>query len=238
MLVLPENYVPLEWLMPLARKAASEHLAVITGIEHVFVGRKVYNLTAVILPYKLFDTVPTAAIIFQLKTNYSPEETHQIEGHGFDVVSGEDNTRPLYRWNDCYFPVYCCFELASIKARAGYMSWADMIVAIEHNKDTNYFSSIVESLTRDMHCYCVQVNSSEYGDSRITQPTSSVLRNLLSVKGGLNHTILTGDIDIKGLREFQIKDYSLQKDGVFKPTPPGYSVEIVRKKIKQAKSAK
>jgi hypothetical protein len=106
-----------------------------------------------------------------------------------------------------------------------------MIVAVECNKDTNYFGNIVESLSRDLHCYCVQVNTSEYGDSRITQPMKQEMQDLLVVKGGLNSSLLIGEIDVQGLREFQLKDYSLKESGDFKPLPPDYNKEIVRRKI-------
>jgi len=234
MLVLPEFYVPLEWLPALATKAAREQLAIITGVEHVLVGKNAYNFTAIILPYKLYGAIPTAAVFFQLKKYYSPLENQLLYDYGFVKPQSASQSRPLYRWRDCYFPVYCCYELASIKDRSEHMSWADMVVAVEYNKDTNYFSSIVESLSRDLHCYCVQVNTSEYGDSRITQPTSSVERDLVSVKGGLNQTILVGEIDFKTLREFQIKRYTANSSDKFKPTPPGFDATIVRRKIKIA----
>jgi hypothetical protein len=229
-LVLPENYVPFEWLSALATKAAREGLAVITGVEHMIVGKKVYNYTAVLLPFRYFKTIPTAAVFFQLKKHYAPEEKRIIEGYGAEPIC-ESEKRPLYHWRDCYFPVYCCYELTSITERAEFMSWADMILAVEYNRDTTYFSNIVESLARDLHCFFVQVNTSQYGDSRITQPTRSEEQNLVAVKGGLNQSLLIGEIDIQALREFQIKDYSLQKNGVFKPTPPGIDAEIVRDKI-------
>ena len=230
MLVLPENYVPFEWLAALATKAALEGLAIITGVEHLIFDNKVYNYTAVILPFKYFNTIPTSAIFFQLKKHYAPEEKRVIKGYGFSVIE-ETEKRPIYRWNDCYFPVYCCYELTNINERANFMSWADMIVAVEHNKDINYFGNIIESLSRDLHCYCVQVNTSEYGDSRITQPKRTVEQNLITVKGGINPALLIDEIDIQALREFQIKDYALQKNGIFKPTPPGIKKEIVRWKI-------
>lgn len=235
MLVLPENYVPFEWLSSLASKAAREGLSIITGVEHIIVGKNVYNYTAVILPFKYFKTIPTAAIFFQLKKHCSPEETRIIEGYGYEAIE-ETAPRPLYRWNDCYFPVYCCYELTSISDRAEFMSWADMVVAVEFNSDVNYFGNIVESLARDLHCYFVQVNTSQYGDSRITQPTKSEVRNLISVKGGLNQSILIGEVDIQTLREFQIKNYNLQKNGIFKPTPPGINVRIVRQKLRKTYS--
>ena len=113
------------------------------------------------------------------------------------------------------------------------MSWADMIVAVESNRDVNYFGNIVESLARDLHCYFVQVNTSQYGDSRITQPTKREEQNLISVKGGLNQSLLIGEIDIQALREFQIKNYDLQKNGIFKPTPPGMDASVVRRKMEK-----
>ena len=238
MLVFPENYIPFEWLSSLATKAASKGLAIITGIEHIVYAPKeqphknkiVCNYTVVILPFKDCNLISTAAMFFQLKKYYSPEEKRLIEGYGYTVPEINIENRPLYRWNDCYFPVYCCYELASINDRAEFMSWADFVVAVEFNKDTHYFSSIVESLTRDLHCYCVQVNTSEFGDSRIIQPTRSEEKNILSVKGGINQTLLIGEINISELREFQMKDYTLQKDGKFKPTPPGFDANIVNKK--------
>ncbi|MDR2569336.1 MAG: hypothetical protein LBD23_03430, partial [Oscillospiraceae bacterium] len=235
-LVFPENYIPFEWLNALASKSAREGLAIITGVEHIIVKKKndkekdrVYNYTAIILPFKYFDAIPTVAVFFQLKKHYSPEEKRVIEGYGYAPVIQDEN-RPLYRWHDCYFPVYCCYELTDIHDRSMFMSWADMVVAVEYNKDTNYFGSIVESLTRDLHCYCVQVNTSEYGDSRITQPKKTEEQNMIVVKGGKNASLLIDEIDIQALREFHLAKYELQKYGAFKPTPPGIDVDIVKQK--------
>lgn len=33
-----------------------------------------------------------------------------------------------------------------------------------------YFSSIIELMCRDLHCYCIQANSSGPGDSRVLHP--------------------------------------------------------------------
>ena len=71
---------------------------------------------------------------------------------------------PLFIWNGIWFSVYCCYELADICDRALFKSYSDLMIAVEWNKDTNYYSNIIESLSRDMHCFCVQVNSSGYGD--------------------------------------------------------------------------
>ena len=108
-----------------------------------------------------------------------------------------------------------------------------MLIAVEWNKDTNYYSNIMESLSRDIHCYCIQVNTSNYGDSRITQPSKTEEKDIIRTKGGINNTILIGEIDIDKLRDFQLKEYTLQKrDMRFKPTPPDFNTDIVIKKIK------
>ena len=110
------------------------------------------------------------------------------------------------------------------------------MVACEYNKDINYFSNIVESSSRDIHCYFVQSNNAKYGDNRITQPSSTVDKDILKIKGGDNPTILVGKIDIKNLREFQLKGYELQKDiGTYKPTPPDFNKKLVMDRIKSYK---
>ena len=129
--------------------------------------------------------------------------------------------------------IVVCYELASINDRSLFQSYADFIVAIEMNRDVNYFSNIVESLSRDIHCYFIQVNTSEYGDSRITKPSKTENKDIVRTKGGINSTILVDEIDIKSLRKFQIKGYHLQnKDKSFKYTPPGFDPDVVLKKIR------
>lgn len=230
MLIMPEAYVPFEWLATVARTCARNSLAIVTGIEHIKMGAQVFNLTAIILPYE--DILNRSALIsFHLKTHYAPAEKQEINGYRLDEVKGEHYE--LYQWHDCYFPVYCCYELTSITERAIFQSYADFLVAIEWNKDVNYYSNILESLSRDIHCYCVQVNSSDYGDSRITKPSKTEEKDIMRTKGGRNNTILIDEIDIRKIREFQLKEYNLQAyDKSFKPTPPGFEPNIVLKKIK------
>ena len=244
LLVMPEAYLPIEWLSTLARTCAKNGMAVITGVEHVKVpafemkesckkkDTVIYNLTAVILPFveKQFQS-KNAVIAYHLKNYYAPSEKMEINGYRLREMIGNDHE--LYRWHGCYFSVFCCYELASISDRALFQSVVDFLVAIEWNKDVSYFSNIMESLSRDMHTYCVQVNTSEYGDSRITAPVKSEKKDVVRTKGGINSTILVGEIDIGALREFQIKEYPLQKlDDSFKPTPPGFDPDIVMRKIK------
>lgn len=230
MIIMPESFMPFEWLSTVARTCARNKLALVTGIEHIKIGQKIFNLTAVILPYD--DLMNKSAYIsFHLKTHYAPVEKQEINGYRLKEIIGAHYE--LYRWNGCYFPVYCCYELTSIIERAMFQSYADFLVAIEWNRDVNYYSNILESLSRDIHCYCVQVNSSDYGDSRITKPSKTEEKDIVRTKGGINSTILVDEIDIKKMRDFQLKGYELQAmDKRFKPTPPGFEPDIVLKKIK------
>lgn len=230
MLIMPEVFIPFEWLTTVARTCARNNLALITGVEHIKIDEKVFNLTAVILPYD--DLMNRSAYIsFHLKTHYAPAEKQEINGYRLKEVTG--NHYELYKWCGCYFPVYCCYELTSIIERSIFQSYADFLVAIEWNKDINYYSNILESLSRDIHCYCIQVNSSDYGDSRITKPSKTEEKDIMRTKGGINSTILVDEIDIGKMRDFQLKEYQLQAiDGRFKPTPPGFNPDIVLKKIK------
>lgn len=242
LLVLPESYVPYEWLPVLTKFSAKNQIGIITGIEHFITNKNgdipqpydkcsvVHNLTAIILPYQKDEEYKYSYLRLHEKTDLSPHEKLYIEGYGF--LTSTKNEIELFCWHNIWFSVFCCYELTSIQNRAVFQSYVDMLVAIEWNKDIRYFSNIVESLSRDIHCYCIQVNSSNYGDSRIVQPTKTDFMNKVRVKGGENSIILVDSINIKGLRDYQKKKYEIQKENkYFKTTPPRFDKSIVIKKI-------
>lgn len=241
LLVMPECCLPFEWLDMLIHTCKKNDLAVITGIEHVFAGKKAYNLVAVILPFTHHD-IPCALVVFHPKNHFSPKEFQCLSERDFELMDAEhlfnngQTQYELYRWHDFYFSVYCCFELSSITERSLFQSYADAVIAVEWNHDIYYYRNILESLARDLHCYCIQANSSDCGDSRITQPSKHDDQDILRVKGGDAPTILVGTIDIERLRRFQCKGYGEQKaDGYFKPTPPLFNKKVVEKKIRGEK---
>lgn len=236
-LVMPECCLPFEWIPVLIHTCMKHDMAVITGVEHIVAGKRVYNLVATILPFKK-DGIPCALPIFHFKTHFSPQELHVISDRQYipmdaAALTNGERTYELYRWHDLYFSVYCCFELSSIVDRSLFQSYADAIFSVEWNRDIVYYQNILESLARDLHCYCIQANSSEYGDSRITQPSRHDNQDILRVKGGEASTILVGTIDVEKLRQFQCKGYVEQKkEKIFKPTPPLFDINIVRKKLR------
>jgi len=136
----------------------------------------------------------------------------------------------LFHWRKSYFSVYNCFELANISDRALFKSKVDFLVATEWNEDINYYADIAGSWVRDVHCYFIQCNTSNYGDSCILKPSKTETSRMVTVKGGENSTVLIDNLDIESLRSFQFKEHNLQmKDKSFKLTPPDFdrkNVEI------------
>ena len=238
MIVFPECYLPYEWLPRIYRFSATNKIAIISGIEIIALNhsdensfqKDVLNLTAVILPYKI-NNYSFAYMAFHEKIYFSPEEQRMVVNYSHFPREGK--TLQIFYWHDIFFSVYCCFEIASISLRSAFKNYLDLFVAVECNKDINYFSNVMESLCRDIHCYCLQVNSSNYGDSRLIKPASSASMNMMRIKGGRNEAILVEDVDIDGLRNFQRKQYELQRDekDKFKTTPPGFDVSIVDAKL-------
>lgn len=196
-------------------------MVIICGIEHIKHSKLVYNLTATILPIKN-KYMSYAIPFFHQKRYFSPYELEMVQKYSCKPATGQRHT--LFSWGDIFFSTYCCYELTSISLRHTFQGAADIIFGVEWNKDTYYFGNIMEALSRDMYCYCVQSNMSEYGDSRIIQPTKKDFMNILKVKGGINAAVLIGEIDIQELRKHQINRKDATDKGIYKPLPAGWDL--------------
>jgi hypothetical protein len=81
----------------------------------------------------------------------------------------------------------------------------------------------------------IQVNSAQFGDSRVVSPstTEKQKNNPLRIKGGDNQTFLTMRLPLGQLRSHQLKRYGLQKDSNdYKPTPPDFDSAEIEKRIR------
>ena len=230
-LLLPECFVPIELLDRIVWFSVNEQKLVVTGLEHVTIGSVSFNFIVTILPFEK-DGIKDAVVVYRLKNHYSHEERLMIEANHFKVPHPTQFVYDLFIWKGVYFSPYYCFELADVKHRSIFKSKIDLLIACEWNPDINYFSNIVESISRDMHVFVAQVNTSQFGDTRITQPSKTEQKDILKLKGGENDTILVGDINLKALREFQRELYIATKgDKTFKPLPPDFAIENVLKRI-------
>lgn len=237
LLVLPEMSVPLIWLSSLIRISLRHNMGIICGLEHVITNDGyAYNDVATVLPFNTNDTI-SCSVTFRTKNYYSPSEKELIEGYRLKLPSskgeGHEKVYEHDHWRGVYFSTYNCYELTNVEDRGIFKSEVDFLVATEWNKDTSYFSDIVGSWCRDLHCYFVQVNTSQYGDSKILSPSKQEEKNILSVKGGKFDVVLVHDIDIKNLRDFQFMEHNMQKISKtgFKQTPPDFNRDNVKMRI-------
>lgn len=231
--ILPEFSVPYEFVSSLAKYSEKNQMAIIAGLEHWKVDDVCYNFIVSIIPVNV-NGVNDAIVLYRLKNHYAHVEELIIRGYGYKVPKPKPYRYDLINWRNIYFTSYYCFELADTFHRSIFRSKIDLLIASEWNKDTPYFSNIVEALSRDLHCYIAQVNTSQFGDSRLTQPSESARKDLMKLKGGKNDTVLVEDLNITALREFQLKYFERIKadnDDSFKPVPPDWNRKDVNNRI-------
>lgn len=232
-LVMPELMVPFSWLGFLVSQAVHTNMAIVTGVEYV-IGEDnvILNTVATILPVQT-QYMKTCVTHLRIKNFYSPKEKIILEGYHYKLPQLQHPQYTLFHWRKSYFSVYNCFELADIHSRSLFQSMADFLIAVEYNRDVHYFSDVTSSWARDVHCFIVQVNTAQYGDSKILMPSRSDFKTLLNVKGGENPVVMLSTLPIRKLRDFQIADYQVQaSDMEFKFTPPHFNYHNVVKKIK------
>jgi len=203
-LLLPEFYLPALWLNEVMDFARRTEIIVITGLQYLTDEKKrAFNYVATILPFKTSKYTNVIPIIRE-KNHYAPLEKYELAELGF--TCNGDNKIPVYDFfeiDGIKFGLFLCFEFTDIEARSIYKNNADILFIPQFNKDTAYFSNIVESLSRDNHCFIVQANTSIFGDSRITAPYNSDFKNIVQLKGGDNDGIIVGTINLENLKTYQ-----------------------------------
>jgi hypothetical protein len=227
-LLLPECAVPWDLLPFYLDRSRRQERAMVLGMKHITVGDICFNFSMTVLPLKVRGSLD-AILIPRLKNHYGLHECKVIKSFGKAIPSVMPYRYHWIRWRDVYFSVYNCYELADVKHRGLFRSKVEVLFAIELNRDTPYFSNIAETVSRDVHCYFVQANTSHYGDTRIVQPTSSVEKDLVRVQGGVNDVVLIGELDIHRIRRYQQTEVLSQTDE-FKRTPPDYDHNEARKR--------
>ena len=246
MLVFPETSIPVEWLPLIADHSVRNNCAIIGGLEFYVTpskgktnekdyleGMEAYNLSFNIFPIKM-RCYDTAAFVIRKKNYYAPSEQQLLAAYH----KKEPNIEPMYHlihWRKAYFSTYNCFELSNISDRAIFKSKVDFIVAIEYNRDIHYFANITESWTRDLHCFIVQTNSSDYGDTKVVQPTKNIHMDVMKIKGGDFPIVMITTLHINELRKYHRQDVSGQLNEksfpFYKPTPACYEWKWAERRI-------
>jgi len=215
-LVMPELSVPVAWVSFISSFVRKNQIGVIFGLEHCVVGDWAYNVVVTMLPFVMENEHNGCVISMRLKNHYAPHEVHELKRLHLEPVHSEPYYYERFIWRGSYFTVFNCYEMSDLHHRGLMKSLLDVMFAISWNKDVFYYSNIIESIARDLHCYVAYSNTSQFGDSRIIKPSSHEEMDMVYVKGGFNTTLLKEKIMINSLRDFQIKEY-YSEDKRFKP---------------------
>ena len=213
--VFPEFYLPIEWLIDVANFAVKNNISIISGLRYIVIGKTIFNNICNVVPVSMGSSFFVGVLLFREKNFYAPGEKTLLNKFGFRC-NDSDSPRYLIVDTGVYrYSTILCYEFTDIFSRANMKGLLELLFIPQLNQDTNYFSSIVESSARDLHCFVVQANTSVYGDSRITAPYKSVYKNVLQIKGGDTDVLLVSEIDVVGLKNFR-EEYLEQFDMMMK----------------------
>lgn len=230
-LVMPELYVPYEWIDKIVEVSRNHQMVIIFGLEYIVHKDLVKNYLMVSLPYETNNGFKSSILTYRLKNHYAPSEINTIEdlNKKCKFNNSENQEYILYNWKGISFVPYCCYEIADITARSLFKNRCHIVTISEFNKDTKYFENICESLSRDLYCYCISSNTSKYGGTSIIQPSLSENKYIVRLKGGENDYIVTHDLNISDLEDKSLRSYSADySDTHLKPQPPGLNKKFNR----------
>jgi len=240
-LILPEASIPIYWLDEIIKFSKKSKIAIIAGLQLVNgKNTSAHNYILHIFPFSV-KYLDTALVAIREKNDYSPYEKKELSKLG-RICKDREFGKAVYfvfDWYGVQISSMVCFELTDIGARAKLKDRCHLLAVPVFNKDTRYFSNIIESTARDLHVFVVQANTSTYGDSRITAPYNHDNKDILRIKGGENENVIVGSLDLKGYfkyrEEYEIKlkeeiEQNLKdfKDKVKKKK----ETELVKEKIK------
>lgn len=204
-LVFPEFYFPISWLNDISKFAISNDITIITGLQYIAIKDQAYNIVCMVMPTSEFSRFKSGIIQFREKNFYAPEEIIQLSKHGYKCINPKTPRYFIVDNGNYAYSTILCYEFTDIQSRAQMKSKIEVLFVPQLNQDTNYFSAIVESSARDLHCFVVQANTSIYGDSRITAPYKTTEKNILQVKGGCTDIVMMNKIDIIELKRERVK---------------------------------
>ncbi|TFD91233.1 reverse transcriptase domain-containing protein [Cryobacterium serini] len=229
-LILPELALPAKWFMRIAHKLQARRISLIAGIEYLHAGEHgIRNQVWAALAHDGLG-FPSMMIYRQDKQQlalHEEQELHRLGGLKLHSSSAEQPLTVIHH-GGFSFAILVCSELTNINHRARLRGQIDALFVPEWNRDTTTFEALVESAALDIHAFIIQCNDRQYGDSRIRAPYRDAWkRDIVKIKGGVRDYIVTGDINVESLRQFQSSHRSA--DGPFKPMPDGFQIAAERK---------
>ncbi len=207
-LLLPEFYLPIQWIADVLTFVRRSGITVITGLQYIYADGVAHNNVAVFPAIKSgkFGNYTSSCMFVREKNDYAPLEKEILALKGLRCNDQRVPYYQVFEQNGIKYGIFLCYEFTDIEARALYKNEIDMLFAPENNKDTGYFSNIIESTARDLHAFVIQANTSNYGDSRIIGPYGRDSKNIVQIKGGDSDDVIIGTLDIRGVKEYQRKE--------------------------------
>lgn len=206
-LIFPEFYMPALWLNDIGEFAKKSGITIISGLQYITCNKNAYNIICVLASTCGNSFFKNIIPFFREKNYYAPDERLELAALGYNCFNPQEAEYYLLSDQNVSFSTILCFEFTDIASRAIMKGDLDFLCVPQLNRDTNYFSSIVESAARDLHTLVVQANTSIYGDSRITGPYKTDYKDVLKIKGGENELLIVGKLKTKELQEFREKYY-------------------------------
>ncbi len=204
-LVFPEFYFPIQWLVDVSIFAIKNNITIITGLQYIRRKSYAYNIICSVIPSVMGKRFLSGFVQFREKNFYAPEEMIELSKLKLKCTNKETPLYCLVNNGHYRFSSILCYEFTDIISRAAFKSNLELLFVPQLNKDTNYFSSIVESTSRDLHCFVIQANTSEYGDSRITAPYKTEKKNILQIKGGETDVVMIATAKVSELLTSRIE---------------------------------
>jgi len=235
--VFPELSMPRQLVMYIANKLKAKRISLIAGIEYSMEDKNITENINGMVSNQLLYVLNTyngsyyeQVYIVQDKVIPAFHEERELFDTGGKIMKAKSELKYILQHGKFFFSGLICNELLNLDYRQPLRGEIDTLFVIEWNKDIDMYDPIISSTSNDLHCFMVQVNNREYGDTRLRGPyKESYERDKVRVRGGELDYFIVATIDIMALREFQRYHRSPSKP--FKPTPTGFKISDERRFI-------
>ena len=212
-IVFPEFCIPYTYAFEMIRLCNKNRISLICGLTHYYINDKVaVNVTLI------YDNQLKLSL-GKIKNYLAPEEKIILAKRNKYFEESLKNYYFILDNGNYQYSTMTCYEATNISDRAKLADQIEVLYMPVFNRDTKYFSNIIESFARDASCYIAQSNTNFYGDSRITGPYNEIYMDVVKLKGGTNNYYVLADISLHELSvkhtndEHFIEDINLLREG-------------------------
>lgn len=200
--VFPESFLPIEWFHLVDKFSRETQSIITTGIRYFEYKGKTFNLVAVEVPYIDKHYHKQACIFIRNKNVIPLYERNIIHKSGSLIDNQIINYYFTITKDDVTFSPLICYESTDVVARSLLKNNIHYAFTIAFNKDTNYFRSIGQATSRDLSCFYIECNSSNYGSTSFA-PYRSQYLPIASNKGDSRSHMQIISTNLEALIEYK-----------------------------------